>query len=146
MARSSRRIKEVIRQLVTIPIDKLDWDELTEWVFQDPTLQLEEVLHLVQIKKALGGDTKAYSLIMERVHGKVPTTNVAIGGNYKDFLESLAGEEPGAKKQLKDVSPAAEELMPKKLGERNNPNAIAQELLDMVEEEIVVDTNVEDLL
>lgn len=71
-AKVANTVAERLRLLLQVESGVLDPDELPKgfdgWV--NEMLSLEEHMNIVQIKKALNGDSKAYELIMDRAHGK----------------------------------------------------------------------------
>ncbi len=95
-----RKIKSIIRELLkSNSYSKLVANkELTREIadfFQVEQLNGGELMCLVQITKALQGDTKAFNAVLDRMDGKPAqfVENSDGSKSYTDFLSSLAEDE-----------------------------------------------------
>lgn len=55
-------------------------------------LSVKEVMLMAQAYKAMQGDTKAFTAILDRLDGKPVQTNVNTERSYEDYLKELSGE------------------------------------------------------
>jgi hypothetical protein len=57
-----------------------------------PDLTVKEVILMSQAYKAMQGDTKAFTAVLDRLDGKAVQTTVNTDRSYEDYLKELTGE------------------------------------------------------